>query len=204
MNQVTPTIQGGTTMPQQSGSPSTVPVIQTSVPTAPTTSTASPPSRSMPKTIFVHPFITMIDKNVPESEMVNTLCAFVGPTEFGQDTNGNTIYESVDQTEFIAPVLQVFSFCASNGRKQVVQWLIENFVPLDVSYDNNFCYTESLRWSHSDIADMIACHESFRPNMEILENLISRKKYDVFKKCMTSPYITGTLKNISIHNDELC
>ena len=70
---------------------------------------------------------------------------------------------------------------------------MENFVPLRVSQDDNFCYFESLKYSHSDIADMIASHESFVPTMATLENILSRSKYDIFKKCMNSPHLSGDL-----------
>ena len=159
------------------------------------TSSSSPVSvpkqTAIKRATYVHPFIDMINRNCSEAEMINTLQAFCGRVEVGTDQYGRSIYESVDQIEFTAPVLQVFSYCACNGKKSVVDWLVNNFVPLQVSYDNNHCFFECLRWKHYDIADMIARHESFNPSVEALENLLSRNKYADFGKCMSSPYLRG-------------
>ena len=159
------------------------------------TSSSSPVSvpkqTAIKRATYVHPFIDMINRNCSEAEMINTLQAFCGRVEVGTDQYGRSIYESVDQIEFTAPVLQVFSYCACNGKKSVVDWLVNNFVPLQVSYDNNHCFFECLRWKHYDIADMIARHESFNPSVEALENLLSRNKYADFGKCMLSPYLRG-------------
>ena len=158
------------------------------------TSTTNVPQVSIKKkSDYVHPFIQMIDKYSSESEMINTLEAFCGKTQIGTDQNGQPIYEVIDQMEFFAPVLQVFSYCANNGKKSVVQWLMNNFVPLQVSYDNNFCYFECLKFNHHDIIDMIVSHESFIPSMEILENLISRNKYAHFRTCMASSHLRDDL-----------
>lgn len=165
-----------------------------------TSSAVSVTSTPMPTPIvskkhpsYVHPFIDMINRNCTESEMINTLEAFCGRTMVGVDDDGRIVYETVDQTEFIAPVLQVFSYCATHGKSSVVQWLLKNFVPLQVSYDNNFCYFECLKWGNNHIADMIAEHESFYPSMEVLENLLSRGRYTQFRKCMSSPYLKDDL-----------
>jgi hypothetical protein len=136
----------------------------------------------------------MISKNSSEAEVINTLQAFCGRTQVGTDQLGRPIYETVDQTEFIAPVLQIFSYCANNGKKAVVQWLVTEFVPLQVSYDNNYCFFECLKWSHNDIAEMIVNHESFEPTMQVLENLLSRSKYANFRTCMNSPRLSGEIR----------
>lgn len=146
-------------------------------------------SKNIRKQPFVHPFIDMIYKDYSEEKMINMLQAFCGRIEIERDQYDRPIYEIVDQTEFIAPVLQVFSHCANNGKKEVVQWLVDNFVPLQVSYDNNYCFFECLKWKNYEIVDIIVDHESFYPSMEVLENLISRSKYAQIKKCMTSPYL---------------
>lgn len=143
---------------------------------------------------YVHPFIQLITKNASDAEVINTLNAFVGKIQVGSDQYNRPIYEAVDQTEFLAPILQVFSYAANNGRRSVVEWLMENYVPLNVSYDDNYCYFECLRWNHFDIADMIVNHESFYPTMAVLENLLQRSKYAGFKQCMKSPHLRGDLQ----------
>lgn len=175
-----------TNEPQPSVQPSVQSSVQSSAPT-----TKRLPQR---KPTYTHPFIDMINRNCSEAEMVNTLQVFCGRIEVGTDQYGRPIYESVDQIEFTAPVLQVFSYCANNGKKTVVKWLVDNFVPLQVSYDNNYCFFECLRWKHYDIADMIVQHESFNPTTEALENLLSRNKYADFRKCMVSPYLRGDMQ----------
>ena len=142
---------------------------------------------------FVHPFIAMINEQRSQPEMINTLQAFCGRTQIGVNEKNEPIYDTVDQMEFKAPVMQVFSYCANNGKDSVVEWLIENYIPLEVSYDNNFCYFECLKWKHEKIADMIVQHESFNPTMEILENLLERNKYLQFRHCMNSPYLRGDM-----------
>jgi len=143
---------------------------------------------------YVHPFIELINRPAPETEIINTLSAFMCCTQIGTDSNGRPIYEEIDQTIFMGPITQVFSYGANNGRMQLTKWILDNYIPLQVSYDNNFCYFESLRWSHFQIADMIAQHESFVPTINVLENFISRNKYDLFKHCMKSPYLRGDLQ----------
>jgi len=138
---------------------------------------------------YVHPFIVLINTKAPENEIINTLNAFMGPIKAAIDKDGRQLYESVDQLEFLGPVLQLFSHAVNNRYKVVVMWLMNNFVPLQVSYDNNYCYFEALKWGHVDMADLIATHESFYPSLHVLENVLSRGKYDLFKKCMTSPYL---------------
>lgn len=154
------------------------------------------------KSRYVHPFIEIINRGASEAEIINLLQAFCGKTEVGPDDQGNPTFEFVDQTEFIAPMLQLFSHCANNGKKTAVQWIITNFVPLCVSYDNNYCYFECLRWKHYEILDMIIGHESFDPTKQVLENILSRNKYDNFRTCMDSPRLSGlyrTYKFTFIH-----
>jgi len=145
------------------------------------------------KSTYVHPFIELVNRSASETEIIGTIGAFICCREIEKDSNDKPIYEEIDQTTFITPMTQVFAYAANNGKTQLTKWIMDNFVPLQVSYDNNFCYFESLKWQHSHIADMIAYHESFVPTINILENLISRNKYDVFKHCMKSPYLKSDL-----------
>ncbi len=152
------------------------------------------PKLPVKKTAYVHPLIEMINKHPSEAEMINTLQAFCGRTEIGCDANGNPVYESVDQLEFFGPVMAIFSYCATNNKKSVVEWLCSNYVPLQVSYDNNYIFFECLRWNQHNIVEIIVNHESFNPTMEVLKNLLSRSKHQQFKKCMSSPYLRGDLQ----------
>lgn len=140
-----------------------------------------------PKSIgYRHPLFTLIDRNATELEFITTLDSFCGTRQTGSTTNGDPVYEMVDQVELIAPVLQVFSYCASYGKKEVVSWILENFVPLQVSYDNNFCYHECRRWGQHEIAQLISMHESFEPTMKIIHDLLERECFVQFRKCVVN------------------
>lgn len=155
----------------------------------------SNPSVSKPTAKYVHPFIELVNRNAPTNELINTMALYLDISTGEDSQSGEKYYLMVDQSEFIAPVLQVFSFSATNGREPVVRWIMENFVMLDVSYDNNFCYFDSIRWKHEKIADLITTHESFNPTPTVLQNLLARQKYDIFKKCMQSPAIQGLVRD---------
>ena len=164
------------------------PVVQVApvVPVVPVAPVVSMPTK---RKQYVHPLIELVLNQDTENKMIDWLQSFVGTNKIATGPTGNPIYEVVDQMDFVAPVLELFSYCASNKKMKVVQWLYDNFVPLNVSYDGNFCYNECLKWNNYDMADMIAKHESFNPTMDIFENLLSRNKYDLFKKCMASPFL---------------
>ena len=151
-----------------------------------TTKTNAPIKKLPP---YVHPFITMINEKRSEGEMINTLQAFCGGIEIGTDDNGNSIYEMVDQVEFIAPVLEVFSYCANNEKKQLFNGSVKIlyhcklvmtiiFVILNVS-SGNITILQILLW-HT---------KALIRTMEVLENLLERNKYAQFKHCMKSPFL---------------
>jgi hypothetical protein len=148
-------------------------------------------------TKFVHPFIDLINRRASSIEMIDMLNIYCGCNEIGTDDNGNPIYEAVDQFEFLTPGLDLFAYCANNGRTDVVRWFIDKFVPLQVSYDNNYCFFECQRWGHYEIADMIANHDSFVPSFDVFDNLISRSKYSIIRKCLLSPHINSVNRELS-------
>ncbi len=121
------------------------------------------------KNSYVHPLIDMLYKSYSQSEMIGMLEAFCGVSTDGYNDAGQEMFDSVDQTEFIAPVLQVFSHCANNGKTNVVEWILKNFVPLQVSYDNNYIFFECIKWKHYHVAKMILNHESFNPTPQVFE-----------------------------------
>lgn len=151
---------------------------------APVNITAKAPAKKN-----VDPLIEMVTRGCSEQEIIRTLDAFMGKREIGKDANGQPVFDIVDQTMFTAPVLYIFSDAVNYGKVNTVRWLMDNFVPLNVSYDNNFCFFECQRWGHTALADMIVEHESFYPSTEVLDNLLTRSKYNLFRKCMTSPHL---------------
>jgi hypothetical protein len=138
---------------------------------------------------FVHPFMELIKNNASNMEMIDTMALFMGVSKAGEES-----FYTVDQMDFIIPVLQVFSYAVCNDRAPVARWIMENFVLLDVSYDDNFCYNGAIKWNYPDIADEIALHESFSPSTSILQDLMRRGRYDLIKKCINAPALSGLLK----------
>lgn len=141
-------------------------------------------NNSTPKTstsaISTHPFVEMISSNMSEEQMISTMEAFMGTTSVSQSDTPS--FYVVDQMEFFAPVLHVFANATYNGKRNVVKWILNNFVPLDVSYDNNFFYKETLKQNNFDITEMLTDHPSFVSDMFVLEDLLKRQKFDLFKK----------------------
>lgn len=142
---------------------------------------------------FIHPIISLIFKDVSDQEIISILEAYCGCKEIGVDENNQPIYDIVDQTEFIAPILQLFSHCAAYGRIPVVRWLLDNFIPLDTSYNDNSIYFECLRWGQHEVIKMLITHCSFKPNIPVLENLLNREKYDQFLYCMKKSILDDNL-----------
>lgn len=142
---------------------------------------------------FVHPFIELINRKASDSEFINTMATFMDRRFVGVDERGVEQFEYVDQMQFFLHTMQVFSYCANNGKESVVKWLMDNYVPLQVSYDDNFCYFESMRWGHHSIVELIVSHSSFVPTEPILQDMISRGRYDLFKRCMSSPHLRDKL-----------
>ena len=151
------------------------------------------PSYHEKQEAYVHPFIELINKGSSEQEIIDTMTTYMGTIPIGKDDNGNDIFDYVDQTLFIQPVMIVFSYATSNNKMMIVEWLLKNYIPLQVSYSDNFCYFEALKWNYYNMADLIVQHKSFIPSIMVLENLIYRNKYDLFKICMNSPGLEGIL-----------
>jgi hypothetical protein len=139
---------------------------------------------------FVHPFIEMLERRDSEDLLIKTMGLYMG---IDGGTNMQEVY-TVDQFEFKAPVLEVFSYACAYGKDKLIRWLMDNFLPLEVSYDNNFCFLEAIKWSKFDTADLIATHDSFIPTTSILSNLFSRRKYNIIKTCVMSPRATGLIR----------
>ena len=173
----------------------TVPVETTPVnPVQPAPSTIVPVVTSASSTRrFVHPFLEMLHGNVSEQGMIDTMAVYMGVTEIGKNADSSPIYDVVDLTEFFGPVTQVFAYCANNGKRQVVNWLMNNYVPLNVSYDNNYCYFESIKWGLNDIAESISQHHSFVPSFETIKSMLSKSQYNLLRSTFTSPHLEGEL-----------
>ncbi|AAV50818.1 hypothetical protein [Acanthamoeba castellanii mimivirus] len=136
---------------------------------------------------YVHPVIDLINSNQSENEIIEVLKSFVGTNVVGTNENGQTIYDCVDQVELFGPAMQVFCHCACYGKKDVTDWILKNYVPLQVSYGDNFTFFETQKYKHFDISDMLVKHESFVPSYEVMQNLLSRSKYDLLEHCLNNP-----------------
>ena len=72
---------------------------------------------SSPKTVsrYVHPFIELVERKASSDEMINTMATYLDISTTEDEASGEKAYYMVDQCQFIAPVLQVFSYSVSNG-----------------------------------------------------------------------------------------
>lgn len=142
---------------------------------------------------YVNPLFELVKKGKSQQEIIDNLNAYCGTHEI--EGENEPMFEQVDQYEFIAPALQLFTHCACYGMKDVVQWFIDNYVPLQVSYDNNFCYFECLRYGHYDIIEMITRHESFEPSFSVMENMLQRSKHHLFMASFNNSNIPSEIND---------
>lgn len=144
---------------------------------------------------YVHPLIEIIDKHLSENEIIDYIDSYIGSEIVGTDSNGNPIYDTPqDQLESFPAVMQLFSYCANNGKKNVVEHLMKIYVPLQVSYSDNFCYFETQRMSYAEINKMIVEHCSFIPSTSVLQKMYNDMKYDLIRTSMNSLHLNGLLR----------
>ncbi|AVG46396.1 hypothetical protein [Acanthamoeba polyphaga mimivirus] len=150
---------------------------------------------------YIHPLINLINPSTSENEIISTVISYCGIQQISENE-----YDIVDQFELIAPMTQLFCHCACYGKRQVVEWIMNNYVPLNVSYSDNFSYYECLKYGHTDIAELIVKHESFNPDVTVLINLLDRKKSELFIHCMNNSnldVVLSTIKTSLIENIKL-
>ena len=110
----------------------------------------------------ISPILEYAAKNSSQESIIKMLEEFCIPTE---DT-------FIDQYLIIAPIMILFHKCVINKRKKVIYWLMENYFPLQVSYDNNVCFFHAIHHGSPDIAIEITNHHSFVPTKSFLHSLI--------------------------------
>ncbi len=150
---------------------------------------------------YIHPLIKLINSSTSENGIISTVISYCGIQQISENE-----YDIVDQFELIAPMTQLFCHCACYGKKQVVEWIMNNYAPLNVSYSDNFSYYECLRYGHTNIAELIVKHESFNPDATVLINLLDRKKSELFIHCMNNSNLDvalSTIKTSLIENIKL-
>lgn len=145
----------------------------------------------------IHPLYELLqDKSEPES--IAILQTFCGTYEIGSDESGQMMYESVDQMQFFAPVMQYFSLYCGKGFNNAVKWIIDNFLPLNVSYNNNFCYFECISQEgviiNENIINMIVSHDSFGISIKILESFINNNKRYIAKDKLYTANVSKPLE----------
>lgn len=97
----------------------------------------------------------------------------------------NNQYEFIDQMEFFGPVMIIFGYLVSINYQKAVQWLIDHYAPLNVSYDDNFAYFENYQRNNDDtMAEMIIKHESFVPDLPVIQDLAERRKAELLRLCL--------------------
>ena len=70
---------------------------------------------------------------------------------------------------------------------------MENYILLNVSYQDNYCFFESAKWNHRDISDMIARHYSFIPSLNTMRFMLQNNKYDLLEISLKSPHLRDDL-----------
>lgn len=136
---------------------------------------------------YISPITQAIGKS--ETEIINTLEMFCGGTQIGVNANGEPMYDSVDQSEMYIPVMQLFSHCVIKNYVKAVEWIVQKFVLLQVSIDDNFCYHESIKNNNKEMTKLIISHPSFEPSIDILDSFIADELYEHFKTCINHPFI---------------
>ncbi|AZL89186.1 ankyrin repeat protein [Megavirus baoshan] len=161
--------------------------------------------KNIPKMVntssYIHPLIKLINSSTSENEIINTVISYCGIQKISENE-----YDIVDQFELFAPMTQLFCHCACYGKKQVVEWIMNNYIPLNVSYSDNFSYYECLKYGHTSIAELIVKHESFNPDATVLINLLDRNKSELFIHCMNNSNLDialSTVKTSLIENIQL-
>lgn len=142
--------------------------------------------------IYSHPLIQVLQRTHTQEDVIDTLQAFVGNTEAGVNPDGSIVYDVVDQMDYFPQVMEVFAYACGYGHEKIVQWLLDNYVPLDVSYNENQCFIECIRMGHIHIAKMIMEHESFNPSVDVLIAVKNNDEY--LRTYLMKPNLDGDLK----------
>jgi hypothetical protein len=90
-----------------------------------------------------------INLNDPMHVIISTMNAFCG------NANGTEI---IDQTIFSSSMINILYESCKLNYINVVGWICANFVPIDVSYDNNACYNIA---ASNEIKVILSKHHSF-------------------------------------------
>ena len=146
---------------------------------------------------FVHPLDELIRSKSSESKCLEMLNVFCGKIYVGKDENGVDIYETVDPYEFFASITQLLNYSVQNNYHNVIDWILENYILTDVSYDNNFIYRNAITYMGDKASislEKLAKHSSFNPDTNILLNILSRSKYDLFCHCLDSVHLNSNLR----------
>jgi hypothetical protein len=107
-----------------------------------------------------------INMNANQDVIIRTMDAFCG------SNNGTEI---VDQTIFASSMINILYEACKRNYFQVVQWICTNFVPIDVSHDNNICYSIT---TNDQIRKTLSEHHSFCVSAVTLkQDLNTREKF---------------------------
>jgi len=141
---------------------------------------------------FVHPFIEYVKQRRTDEEIINLMNTYMGCEP--KNDNSQPIYNCVDLMEFMAPVLHVMFYAVTNNRISIVEWLVNNYIPLQASYDDNIFYFEASNNNRMEIINLLVHHPSFIPDFKVLEDLKTKGKYDLFADCMKSPNLDDLVR----------
>lgn len=115
------------------------------------------------------PILEYVAKHAAEVDIIAMLAEFC---------LSNEEFESFDQYLIIGPVMILFHRCILENKGQVINWLMKNYYPLQVSYDNNVCYFHARHRGANKIAVSITQHHSFVPTKSILYLYLADTAYE--------------------------
>jgi hypothetical protein len=160
---------------------------------------------------FVHPLFELLDKSPTEQELIENMNAFCGSTFIGFSAEtGEPIYEMVDQLDCMYPMLMILAYSIRNNYKNVVIWILENYLPIQVSHSDNELFKLAVYRYKLDIAELLLNHPSFEPSTQVLEISLENNRFDFIRKCLENPnlpkiiafYKSTIISNLDAGNKE--
>jgi hypothetical protein len=129
-----------------------------------------------------HPILN-ITKSMSDYEIINIIKPFIEVSEVIDGVIVN--YDIPDIYELIGPMTQVLSIVSGYGRDKVVEYILQKYPIIDVSYADNFCFLETMRYGHINICKLLVSHDSFTPDKMVIEKAIDHREIlEEMMKCV--------------------
>ena len=160
---------------------------------------------------FVHPLIELLNKYPNEQQLIENMNAFCGSTFLGMsEETGEPVYEMVDQLDCMYPMLMILYYSVRNSYKNAVIWILENYLPIQVSHSDNDFFKVAIHKNNFEIAELLLNHPSFEPSIQVLKTSLANNRFDFIRKCLENPnlpksiafYKSTILNNLDAGNKE--